>query len=1449
MAPNNGESEKKVRRKLVKKKMPQRHASMHFPERLKYGDDAQDDVTATNGRPAQYMNQSIFSMVTAAGSKTNFHARFDDGSSDSEGDTDNYKAIADGTPAGIGLPAEVLASKDHGHAVGRTKEQGGKSTESSPRRHSRISLPKLKLKTLKERNYMSQSSYLPSAHHDSLSQSPKQVTPRDAPVMGQMLAAQAHFSPPVEKVVEEKTANLLDVPTSTKGPSSLATRLMEIFGFRSPEEVISEYPCWLMQSVLLQGYMYITQAHICFYAYLPKKSDIVAKSGYLAKRGKQNVKFNRYWFTLKGDVLSYFIDPSDLYFPSGNIDLTYGISASLDESREKGKDPTTFSVVTNQRVYHFKADSPSSAKEWVKTLQKVIFRSHNDGDSVKISLPTENIIDIEESPVIDFAKTLKIRVVDSDETYAIDEYFFSFFSFGDDVLGVLRSMVEGSTAQKIPADYLNTLDPADSASCRERSRRPTRPEHLNVRSASSREQSMPALHDTVRATLSPPSPSSQASPRPSGEWSRRSVDVTRRSFDFSRGSFERGRRSASTSRKSSSRKPKAGKSPSPKDAHDSTDSYVHSLEQGTESFAMNSSSNETQASASQILDRSDVFHSPTIQRHQHLSGADQHTRKKRSEGSLKKGPMPSDIHIQPSSRNQTEVSPSFRPLPVPRQLNDEQLRSSTSSPALQQLVKAGSYPLQRAAGFAGYLRSRSTRMSRLLATESMGYVEKVSGMWAGGRKHYGDGEGIISDGRLDDDEDEGDPGGYGDRFRAHFALPPSERLQATFFGHLHRVLPLYGKVYISNRKFCFRSLLPGTKTKMVLPLKDIENVDKEKGFRFGYSGLVIVIRGHEELFFEFSQAEVRDDCAVTLLENLESMKYLEESGVLAQEDHEEAETAKAEHRALQEARQDGHHGHELTLPTSVEQLTPSHEAPPILFDDPRASILNFKPHESLRVTCLTIGSRGDVQPYIALCKGLLEEGHRPRIATHREFEPWVRKHGIDFAPVEGDPAELMRICVENGMFTYSFLKEASSKFRGWIDELLSSAWSACQDSDVLVESPSAMAGIHIAEALEIPYFRAFTMPWTRTRAYPHAFAVPEHKMGGAYNYITYVMFDNVFWKAIAGQVNRWRKTELGLRSTNLDKLQPNKVPFLYNFSPSVVVPPLDYSDWIRVTGYWFLDEASDWTPPEDLSNFIKQARADGKRIVYIGFGSIVVSDPAALTKTVVESVLKADVRCILSKGWSDRLGAHDASKPEVPLPPEILQIKSAPHDWLFKQIDAAAHHGGAGTTGASLRAGLPTIVKPFFGDQFFFGSRLEDLGVGICMKKLNVSLFSRALWEATHSERMIIKAKVLGEQIRKENGVATAIQAIYRDLEYAKTLIKHRAALASRDNDATGGPGDEESWTFIGDEGDPAELARRIAEWEPMTQSPFVGGGGEKFGARSRALGKGRAEEESDVGA
>lgn len=190
-------------------------------------------------------------------------------------------------------------------------------------------------------------------------------------------------------------------------------------------------------------------------------------------------------------------------------------------------------------------------------------------------------------------------------------------------------------------------------------------------------------------------------------------------------------------------------------------------------------------------------------------------------------------------------------------------------------------------------------------------------------------------------------------------------------------------------------------------------------------------------------------------------------------------------------------------------------------------------------------------------------------------------------------------------------------------------------------------------------------------------------------------------------------------------------------------------------GYWFLDDADvtakKWEPPQDLIEFIDNAHNSGKKIVYVGFGSIVVSDPDAMTRCVVEAIEKSGVCAILSKGWSDRLQVKkgvDVSQPEIPLPPSIYPLKSVPHDWLFKRIEAACHHGGAGTTGASLRAGIPTIIKPFFGDQYFWGDRVEALGIGSCVRKLTVDGLAEAFIAATTDEKQIEKARHIGEQIR-----------------------------------------------------------------------------------------------------
>ncbi|KAI1170111.1 autophagy-related protein 26 [Nemania sp. FL0916] len=1390
---------RKLKRPTTARTPGGRRPTLDLPDRFKnLHVDADEDVRPPSRGPSMLMNmnQSIFGLIAAAGSNVDFNDRFEGQSSDDDDNNNDNNNTGERTDD-INIKGKERIGKKQREPLAKTTvfkrgalgQEKNTVDEEQRRRAARKllhSLPQLP-RHLSSRSKLVNPSLPSGASNDngaiSITPAIEPVSPiieadtsdqdeRPAPVMSRMLEARAEMSSrpsfDLEGLSRDKQAD-----GDGTGPSALAQRLKEIFGFDHPEEVIEEYPCWLLQSVLLQGYLYITSRHVCFYAYLPKKTHEVAKSGFLSKSGKRNPKYNRFWFRLKGDVLAYFRDASNLYFPHGQIDLRYAISANITD---KDQDGIHFSVVTHNRTYHFRADSAPNAKEWVKSLQRVIFRSHNEGDSVKIALPIDDILDVEDSQMIEFADTCKVRVIDSEQTYSIDEYFFSFFSFSNEAINVLKTIVQDSVRENND----NNEESKKSRNIRE-----------NVQTTLSSRPGHDIATESMGRGMDPEHPVPGGFPRRNSSgypspWQNHPYD-----------------------------------SSASQEIHGSSDSFVQSLEDPSISGFIASSNEDP--SGSQILRGSEVFHRPIV-RHSNSFSQMSGAVKTSDEAAFEE---PSHERTQQLNRDSTaghnnnSTGVAERP-------------DRAKTPTLQSLAKMGTYPLQRAGLFANYLNQTGRRMSNLLATESMGYVEKVSGMWKGGRTHYQGLPGLQIDETGVDESTSLDAKHVAamQRFRAHFALPETEKLRAAYFGFIIRVLPLYGKIYISDRNFCFRSLLPGTRTKLILPLKDIETADKEMGFRFGYSGLVVVIRGHEEIFFEFSQTDVRDDCAVTLLQNLEKIRYLREAGLLEEDSTKEKDKALAEHDALNEARLLEGNEHEVKMPQETPGLSES--SPTILFDDPRASFLNFKPPEPLKITCLTIGSRGDVQPYIALCKGLIAEGHEPRIATHVEFRDWIEGHGIEFAPVAGDPSELLRICIENGTFTWAFLREANTNFRGWLDGLLASAWTACQGSDLLIESPSAMAGIHIAEALNIPYFRAFTMPWTRTRAYPHAFIVPENKMGGAYNYVTYVMFDNVFWKATAHQVNRWRNSVLGLPNTNLEKMQPNKVPFLYNFSPAVVAPPLDYSDWIRVTGYWFLDEGLDWTPPDDLRDFISRARRDGKPVVYVGFGSIIVPDPDKMTKEVIDGVLRADVRCILSKGWSDRLDKPQAAATEQPFPPEIFSIKSAPHDWLFRQIDAAAHHGGSGTTGASLRAGIPTIIRPFFGDQFFFGNRVEDLGVGICLKKWGANSFAKALWEVTHSSRMIAKARVLGETIRKEDGVNTAIQSIYRDLEYAKSLVASKvgknAATAGDPDEPSGDESEEESWTFVGgDEIDPELIVKKseLAEMEAsINASELLGASG-----------------------
>jgi len=422
------ERSRTVVKKLQKRRKPQRFCPVNYPHRLRPGPDAHEDVTATNG-PHARMNQSVFSLVAAAGSKTDFHSRFgeDDDSSGSETEHEELGVGTDGTP-GMGSKSTTSESSRPTAAVSDSHLDQVQVDETTPKdgahkqSESRLLglLPKLRIRSHREKNYMTQSMILPPKSSRSPTPSPGPFSPRNAPVMSRMIKAQEALPTSAVEKADEPIRESWEKRLDDSSPK-LMNRLMEIFSLKEAEEITAEYPCWLLQSVLLQGYMYITTKHICFYAYLPKKSNVVAKSGSLMKKGRQSPKYSRLWFILKGDILSYYDNPSSLYFPTGHVDLRYGVSAFVTEHKDKAKESKEFTITTPNRTYYFKADSGASAKEWVKALQKVIFRTNNDGDSVKIALPIENVIDIEESPVIDFADTFKVRVFDSDETFAVDE--------------------------------------------------------------------------------------------------------------------------------------------------------------------------------------------------------------------------------------------------------------------------------------------------------------------------------------------------------------------------------------------------------------------------------------------------------------------------------------------------------------------------------------------------------------------------------------------------------------------------------------------------------------------------------------------------------------------------------------------------------------------------------------------------------------------------------------------------------------------------------------------------------------------------------------------------------------------------------------------------------------------------------------------------------------------
>ncbi|QRW11176.1 glycosyltransferase family 1 protein [Ceratobasidium sp. AG-Ba] len=280
----------------------------------------------------------------------------------------------------------------------------------------------------------------------------------------------------------------------------------------------------------------------------------------------------------------------------------------------------------------------------------------------------------------------------------------------------------------------------------------------------------------------------------------------------------------------------------------------------------------------------------------------------------------------------------------------------------------------------------------------------------------------------------------------------------------------------------------------------------------------------------------------------------------------------------------------------------------------------------MNVNIMIVGSRGDVQPYLALGQKLREYGHTVRIATHGTFRQLVKDAGLRFFNIGGDPHELMSYMVRNPGLIPGF----ESLRNGDIGRKQKMVGESCfepddiQDggalfaADAIISNPATFAHIHCAEILGIPLLLSFTMPWCATTAFPHPLVNVKQtteNQRNLINYYSYWFVDVLTWQGLGHTINKFRMERLGLpyldTRSAISMIERCGIPWTYCMSPALTPKPADWMTHIDVVGFYFLDLAQNYKPPQALVDFISA----GEVPIYIGFGSIVLDNPQQITRS------------------------------------------------------------------------------------------------------------------------------------------------------------------------------------------------------------------------------------------
>lgn len=412
------------------------------------------------------------------------------------------------------------------------------------------------------------------------------------------------------------------------------------------------------------------------------------------------------------------------------------------------------------------------------------------------------------------------------------------------------------------------------------------------------------------------------------------------------------------------------------------------------------------------------------------------------------------------------------------------------------------------------------------------------------------------------------------------------------------------------------------------------------------------------------------------------------------------------------------------------------------------------------ITILAAGSRGDTQPYLALGVALKQSGHQVRIATFAVYEDLVRGAGMELFPLSGDITQVIKseagteaMQADNPLKVLRSFKTLKSFFSGMQSEL----YQACEGSDAIIFHPGPAIGYFIARQKKIPAILATPFPMTPTREYPALITYNGPRLGKAYNLLTHKAFEQIMWSAGSSPTRDFWKKRFGTSPTDFSCPYDKADAVVVCCSNHVFPRPVDWPEHVYQSGYWFLEDEPGWDPPGDLVDFLEA----GEPPVYVGFGSLGEhSESDNTTRLVLEALDRAGMRGVLATGL------FGLSR-DMALPANVFRLESAPHAWLFPRMSAVVHHGGAGTTAAGLRAGVPSVIITYGNDTIAWGRRVNELGVGpkpLPRKKLTVEQLSDALVE-TRAEAMITTAAELGKKIRTENGALDAAKVICRIIE------------------------------------------------------------------------------------